>query len=345
VTGDYLWDGTGFADPDIVRLERVLGRLRFAPESAPPASRPVAAPRVVVFPVRRRSSIEALVAVAAAGIAMVALTRWPTLPPAPGLEVTRLAGTPTISSKPVTAPSRLGVGRWLETDALSRASIDIAKVGRVELGPDSRLGLVRTEPGDYRFNLWRGTVQALIFAPPGQFSMATPSSTAVDLGCIYSMTVDEDGVGTVDVTVGWVGFEWRGRESFIPADAECVTRPRLGPGTPYYKDTSDRFRGALATIDEGRAPAAAITAAVSNIIAEARPRDVVTLWHLLTRVDGVDRNRVFDALNAFVPVPAGVTREGIRAGTQEMLDRWWDKLDLGTASWWRVWKQQWRDDK
>ena len=108
-------------------------------------------------------------------------------------------------------PRRLPVGGWLETDASGRASIDLAGVGRVEIEPKTRIGLIATGPGDHRLELTRGTMQAVIWAPPGQVSVKTPSSTAVDLGCVYSMTVGEDGVGVVQVAVGWVGFEWRGR--------------------------------------------------------------------------------------------------------------------------------------
>jgi hypothetical protein len=52
-------------------------------------------------------------------------------------------------------------------------------------------------------------------------------------------------------------------------------------------------------------------------------------------VDVNERDRVFDRLSTFVPPPEGVTREGIRAGRHEMLDRWWDALGLGTISMWR----------
>jgi hypothetical protein len=52
---------------------------------------------------------------------------------------------------------------------------------------------------------------------------------------------------------------------------------------------------------------------------------------------------VFNRLAGFVPPPAGVTLDDIRAGRTEALDAWWDALDLGTTSWWRIWKQQWRD--
>jgi hypothetical protein len=52
---------------------------------------------------------------------------------------------------------------------------------------------------------------------------------------------------------------------------------------------------------------------------------------------------VFDALARLVPPPASVTRDGIRAANRKMLDAWWDALGLGTANWWRTWKQPWRE--
>jgi hypothetical protein len=52
------------------------------------------------------------------------------------------------------------------------------------------------------------------------------------------------------------------------------------------------------------------------VLALARPKDAVTLWHLLSRVSVDQRDRVFDRLTEFVPPPASVTREGIRKGRQ-----------------------------
>jgi len=264
-------------------------------------------------------------------------------PSAPALAVTQLAGAPTLGARPVTGRIEWPVGRWLETGADARAAIDVGTIGRLEVEPRSRLALVHARPNDYRLRLARGTMQALIWAPPGQFALDTPSATAVDLGCAYTMTVDDDGTGLVRVSVGWVGFEWHGRESFIPAGAACVTRPLLGPGTPFYEDTSTGFQLALATLDEGAAPSVRVEA-LDRVLAEARPRDVVTLWHLLTRVERGERDRVFDRLAAFVPPPDGVTHEAVGAGRRAALDAWWDRLDLGTTSWWRTWTQQWRDN-
>ena len=67
--------------------------------------------------------------------------------------------------------------------------------------------------------------------------------------------------------------------------------------------------------------------------------------HLLTRVDAGDRDVVFDRLATFVSPPDGVTREGIRSGNQNMLDRWWDDLGLQSVNWWRLWEQKWRQNR
>jgi len=286
----------------------------------------------------------------------------------PAWSVARLTGAPRVGARHMGDAGRLAVGQWLETDAQGRAQIDVADIGRVHVDPGTRVRLVATRAGEYRLQLAHGTLHALIWAPPGQFFVETPSSTAIDLGCAYTLQVDDRGAGLVRVTSGWVGFEWRGREAFIPAGAVCATRPGVGPGTPYYEDVSAQVRDALTTLDFARATSTtsmtsatnatsgtpaprdaremreAREAALTRVLNDARERDAVTLWHLLSRVDpGDERNRVFDRLSALVPPPAGITREGIRAGNREMLDRWWERLGLGGADWWRMWKQPWSD--
>jgi hypothetical protein len=77
------------------------------------------------------------------------------------------------------------------------------------------------------------------------------------------------------------------------------------------------------------------------VLAEARPRDALSLWHLLSRVDGADRGRVFDRLARLVPPPVEVTREGILGGSRKMRDLWWDELGLGSAEFWRDWTTGW----
>ena len=112
----------------------------------------------------------------------------------------------------------------------------------------------------------------------------TPSATTVDLGCAYTLHVDDTGVGLVRTSLGWVGFKLNGRESFIPAGAACATRPKIGPGTPYFEDAAADFQRALARFDFEDSTPQQRAADLATVLGEARKRDALTLWHLLARV-------------------------------------------------------------
>ncbi len=170
----------------------------------------------------------------------------------PSWDVARLEGAPRVgwhSLGEKSGPGKLAIGQTLVTDGSSRASITLDETGRVEVDPGSRLRLVRNGPGRKRLSLERGTIHAVIWAPPGEFVVDTPSAVAVDLGCVYTLHVDDSGSGLLHTTMGWVGFKLNGRESFIPAGAICQTRPKVGPGTPYFEDASASFRDALSKFD------------------------------------------------------------------------------------------------
>jgi len=249
-----------------------------------------------------------------------------------------------MAAAPLASRSRLEPGRWVETDASSTAVMFIGRIGRLELAPQSRLRVVTAAPGDHRAELVRGTIEAQIWAPPGQFVIDTPSATAVDLGCAYTLTMDEHGGGLITVQGGWVGFEHGGREAFIPAGASGRTRPGRGPGTPTYTDAPATLREAVDVIDQADT-AAAQSDALAIVLRDARREDGFTLWHLIDRVDRSLVPQVVDGLAALVPMPDEVTREGILGGNREMRDAWWSALGLGTADWWRTWRQRWNPVK
>jgi hypothetical protein len=334
---DYLWDRSGDADPDVERLERALSV--FAQASPPPplvSGLGARGSRLGHVPLSASARwvgmalLAASVAIAVGGLTLA--FRFRPLPPAGEWQVTRDGGR-----------SAWRVGGSLETGERERAAFNVGNIGQVIVEPRTRLRLLDTRDGNHRLALDRGTMHATIWAPPNQFFVETPSTLAIDLGCAYTLSVDDEGVGLVSVLVGWVGFKWRDRESFIPAGSACATRPRIGPGTPYNERGSPAFRAALATIDFSSG-SPEIPNALTLVLREATERDEVTLWHLLSRVPPVDRDRVFDRLAAFAVPPSGVTREGIRSGNKEMLDAWWEALGLGSTSLWRTWSQQWKDN-
>jgi hypothetical protein len=247
----------------------------------------------------------------------------------PSWEVARLDGTPRIGSAGISNKGQLAVGQWLETDGNSRAQIAVESIGQVEIDPNTRVRLVLTQPTEHRLELAHGKMSARIWAPPRLFFVDTPSAVAADLGCAYTLEVDDAGASLLRVTSGWVALQLKDRESMVPAGAACQTRPGIGPGTPYFEDASESFRHALAKIDfERDATASAKSDALKVLLAEDRPRDTLTLWHLLSRVDGQDRVRVYEEMAGFVAPPDGVTREGVLQLNQQMLELWRDKLEM-----------------
>ena len=245
----------------------------------------------------------------------------------PFWEVARLDGTPRVGEKVITANGRLAVGEWLETDSASRAKIDVGSIGQVEIDPNTRVRLLETKPTEHRLELQRGRMSAHIWAPPRLFFVDTPSAVAADLGCVYTLEVNEEGDGLLRVTSGWVALELKDRESMVPAGAACATRPGIGPGTPYFEDASTIFRQALSKFDfEPNDVEWSKIPALDLMLAEARPRDTLTLWHLLSRVDGKDRGRVYDRMVSLTAPPKSVTREGVLQLDEAMLALWKDEL-------------------
>src|SRR5215831_12923872 len=233
--------------------------------------------------------------------------------------VARLGGAPRIDSQTIGDSGKLGVGQWLETDATSRAHIEVATIGSVEIDPNSRVRLLGTSPDEHRLELDRGRLSARISAPPRLFFVNTPAGIAEDLGCAYTLEVDDQGNSILHVTVGWVALQLTDRESSVPAGAACAMKPGIGPGTPYYEDATPLFREALAKFDFAGG-ADTRTAALATVLREARSRDAMTLLYLLTRVDDAARAAVYDRMPALVPPPQDVTRDGVLDLNHEMLE-------------------------
>ena len=326
----YLWDKSGTPDPEIERLETLLAPLghRGRPLPLPLPARS-----------RRRGLLVASLALAAVMLAVSLISLRP-----PSWEVRSLSGAPRLEGQPLAGRARIQGGDSLVTDAGSAAWIAVGKIGVVELGPDSRLRVITTRARQHRLALDRGVLQARIVAPPREFVVDTPSATAIDLGCVYELEVDGLGQATLSVLVGWVSFEREGRETFVPAGARCATRGHAGVGTPYFTDASAGFKNGLAEVDLARAGMPVPDAALEQVLAEARREDAFSLWHLLARMRGADRALVADRLAALVPMPDGVTREGVLEGNRAMLDQWWDSLGFGATADWRRWKGSWPAD-
>ena len=371
---DYLWDRSGAPDPEIVALEGALASRRWSgrlPEALEPAP---------VVPLSRGDRLLRLLpralaaSLIAAGLVAAGLAAWHGFmePRAqPGSEDV-IADVPASPSPPSTIPpaaspysiessdgafeveaaraadGALVAGTRLVTQPESRVTLRVGPIGRVTVEPETRLRIEDatadagvTSGGEYLLWLERGSISASIFAAPRLFQLGTPSGIAVDMGCIYTASVDDAGVTRLAVTLGQVSFETPQRHVLVPAGASARAWPGRGPGTPVWDDATAELRAAVERLDEltdrvepgvpdGGLAGPARTqaeAALATVLETQRPEDSLSLWHLLDDELGDElRGRTYDKLAVLAPPPEGVTREGCLARDREQLLKWRDIL-------------------
>lgn len=222
-----------------------------------------------------------------------------------------------VAREGVVSAGALNDSEWLETDSVSSARLRVGRIGTVAIGPGSRTRLMRGAWNSHGMVLERGSIDAVIAAPPRLFFVQTPTALATDLGCAYQLRVADDGSSSLQVTVGWVELSHEGRRTLVPAGLTATVSRDGVPGIPHV---------AALALDESQ-ELGAILEALARYDA-GQPENVrrqtsgITLWHLLTRVDSSERARVAAALRRRAPLPDGVTMEGILALDRQMLDRW-----------------------
>jgi hypothetical protein len=338
----YLWDKSGVADPEIARLEGLLARYRHDQPL-----RPMLAPSATWLQRIRgwrwiSAATVAAILIVAAAIYLDVQNRlqWKTGNP---WKVVKLAGTPKINGEDSDSWGQLPLGQMLQTDGVSRAELHVGRIGVVEVQPNTTVRLLETRSGRHRMELVEGAISARTWAPPFSFAVETRSATAFDLGCAFTLEAHHDGSGVVRVTSGWVQFAFDDIQALVPAGAEAVTREGLGPGTPYFSDTSAAFKAALAQFDLSRVDDAARALALNGVLVAAGKRDAISLLNVFRKVSPEQRGLVFDRLAVLSPPPPGVTREAVVAGSVQALDPWWAQVEAETGvgdpkSWLGNWK-------
>jgi hypothetical protein len=261
-------------------------------------------------------------ALAATVVLALGALLWLRADGAAGWAVAAVAGRPTIDGRVADRVRALRPGARVETGADDSVVFRVGGYGTVALRPGSRARLVAAGLTEQRLALERGTIEAEILAPPRLFVVETRAAVATDLGCVYTLAVDEAGAGLLHVTSGWVELARETRLVVVPYDAYAVIRAGAGPGTPFVDGAPPALRAALDAFDFG----AGGDAAVRRALALARPADAVSVMNLLPRTDGALRAAVYDGLAALVPPPPGVARDAVLALDQRALDRWWDTI-------------------
>jgi hypothetical protein len=336
----YLWDGQGEPDPEIEKLERALSGLGHRDRAldtcsigsinAAPTNRLLGAKADVLYArLTRAAQFRLLWGAIAASLIVGSIIG------VHGYNRFKAADSGWRISWNGSQAHSVRTGQTIDTGANSIAQLNSDSVGEVQVEAGSRLRIMHSAQDAQRLALLHGTIHAFIWSPPGSFVVDTPSAKTIDLGCRYTLHIAPDGSGILQVETGWVAFQWRNLESFIPAGAECRTRPTQGPGTPHYDDAPAVLTTALIQFDETHS-----ANALRTVLSSARSRDALTVWHLLMRTQGAERIEVFRRLRELVALPSTVTEENILRGDPSAIDSAWNALGLGNTDWWREWKRR-----
>ena len=339
---DYLWDPSATPDPFVVRFETALRGMR---SSAGNAIREF---DVTTLPPRDRSftwrSARWPVAAIAAGLLLVfalGVSRrivgpWAvvTMRDTPGL-------IPAVQARPP-----LTAGDWITTDASTRARLNVGSLGKADIGPSSRVRLIRAALTEHRLELAEGTLHARIWAPPRFFLVETVSALAVDLGCVYTMQIDRLGVGYLRVESGEVELVGQTQRALVPAGNRVHVNREMGPGLPYPDNASPAFIAALRKLEENPADSAQSTA-LESLLREATSRTTITLWHLLPRVEGQDRAAVTARLAQLAPLPGHISIESVTSLDPRSMKAWQASMETSWSNekvyfWKRWWRSMWR---
>jgi hypothetical protein len=108
--------------------------------------------------------------------------------------------------------------------------------------------------------------------------------------------------------------------AFVPHGMMVSAIEGRGVGIPVALDTAPEVRTAIERFDDGA------TTSVRTIVEHATVIDMVTLWHLIARTHGPDREAVVRALEALVGRPFDYSVVDMLAATPEALEAWREEI-------------------
>ncbi|MBS0195159.1 MAG: hypothetical protein JSR77_00215 [Planctomycetes bacterium] len=309
---DYLWDTAAPVAPQVAAMEQPLAALA-APSTAlfvPPAK-----------PARRAWWL-ALAASLLLAAALFILTRSST-PPIPG-GWTISSHTGPITTSPVKSqPGSL----LIAMDAGAKAELTGPQARRISAGDSARFVLAAS--GD-EISLEHGSIFLQTGSQDGALSLAFAGARAtLSPHAAAQLATNERGATLTLKTGNAIIMFGKGQRVRVPAEARCELAPDGSAATPRYYDAPGILAKSLAVIDSAYAGEKSdprdTTVALESVLKAARPRDAMTLWHVLQRVPRESRGPIVDRMQELAPAAAKSSpRDALINLDPAALDAWWN---------------------
>ena len=308
----YLWDKSGPVADDLVKWESALARFRHHPQATLGA-----APSRIRHH-RRTVLLGAIAACIALVVIFVAHRR------SDRFTVTAASGAVLVDGKHIQGQATITAGSTVETTTGASAEIVAGAIGRLRIGPETRVTIVTVNPKRQLVLLERGSLHAQIVAEPYAFAIQVPGAVAHDMGCAYTIHTDAKGNGELIVTSGWVHLRAAHRDSLVAEGFRAELGGQNGPGIPIALDAGSQFQSTVQTLLTEPATATESAAVhVDTLLKTARRRDALTLLNLLWRLPAALRPRVFQRLVEFAPPPPAVSLDRVLAEDWSLVSEWW----------------------
>jgi hypothetical protein len=323
---DYLWDPHSKPDPVVVQMERALAPVSSRALNLADRALPLLPPSVIAKRRRHRNGWLIAAAAAAALVFIVAalLTHRLSWSEASPWRVVRMIDGSA-------REDLLRIGSTLATTELESATLDVARIGTVELAPNSAATLIETRDRQHRIELKHGHLHAKIWAPPGYFGVMNRGSLALDLGCEFELEATALGNGRLNVISGWVIYNRGGTETLIP-EGHTVAFDDTRVGMPTRNAGNVPFKEQIAELDVLLAQSASDEARIrvlTNQVAEiATDADYLTLLVLMTRHRQLTGTAIDTRLQKVLGDP----------GDGDRINEWWRRVPKPPKQWWRYWQ-------
>lgn len=314
----YLWNRKGEHDPEIERLEQLLGSLRL--QGSPPRFARRAAPWWI--------AVAAMLGLVVLGLVAAHHVSWAVDP----------AGEVRVDGRLLQSEAGLSRSSVVETGPDSQATLTIGILGTTTLSPGTRVRVENMALNESRLDFEHGTITARIGAPPRLFYVSTVSAEAIDLGCAYELTIHAaSGAGLLRVTHGWVALHADTGRVYVPRGSSVRI---LAPGrlsVPLRDGAGEPFRAAVGEVS-GTLPVvtAPSLAAIDRL---AVREDALTVWHLIRRANRPGRRRLGEVLARIEPT-LRVNLGAVERGDAREIERLGKGLGARESRWWAAWARQ-----
>jgi hypothetical protein len=139
-----------------------------------------------------------------------------------------------------------------------------------------------------------------------------------DLGCAYTLEIDETGAGSIEVQSGMVELEAERGVIVVPAGASAQLLAGRRASLPLATYAGAEMRRAVTDFHAG------VANARDRILAAAQPGDAITVANLVRLVRPEERRAVLERLMELSKAPQEMTVDDVEQ--LDLFDMWFDEI-------------------